>query len=319
MSTPKPSVSPSGVQYASFRGSGGTLFGISIVNLLLIVVTLGIYSFWGKAKVRRYLYSQTEFSGDRFAYHGTGKELFIGALKAFGLIIVFYAVFFAITRFVSLGVAIAFIYVGIAAVIPLALYGSMRYAMSRTSWRGIRFSFRGALGECYKQFLGGVLLTVITLGVYAPFFHVKMRTYWMNNTYFGNTPFGYAGRGKDLVWHFLLAVLLTIPTLYLYWLWYAARQARYDWTRTRFAAARFGCTFTGGGLLWLAVSNLLLLIVTLGFAFPWVLIRNIRYTLEHTGLHGPVAWDKVVADARAPKVGATGEGLADALDVGVAF
>src|SRR5262249_52995178 len=72
----------------SFHGSGGTLFGIHVINALLTIITLGIYYFWAKTRVRRYLTSQTEIEGDRFAYHGTPRELLFGALKAllvFGL------------------------------------------------------------------------------------------------------------------------------------------------------------------------------------------------------------------------------------------
>jgi len=122
-----------------------------------------------------------------------------------------------------------------------------------------------------------------------------------------------------MVGWFLLAILLTIPTVYLYWIWYAARQARYNWSHTSFSNADFSSNVTGGAILWLTVSNLFLLIVTLGFAFPWILIRNIRFQLERTGLQGQVDWKAVMADARAPKVGATGESLADGLDVGVAI
>ena len=66
----------------SFHGVGGTLFGIHIVNVFLTIVTLGIFYFWGKARVRRYLWSQTAIAGDRFAFHGTGREMLIGFLKA---------------------------------------------------------------------------------------------------------------------------------------------------------------------------------------------------------------------------------------------
>src|SRR5689334_20764774 len=71
-----------------FRGSAGSLFGIQLVNMLLTLCTLGVYMFWAKVRVRRYLWGQTEFEGDRFAYHGTAGELLIGSLKAvavFGL------------------------------------------------------------------------------------------------------------------------------------------------------------------------------------------------------------------------------------------
>lgn len=67
---------------ASFHGTGGTLLGMHVVNACLTLLTLGGYHFWAKAKIRRYLFSQTSFAGDRFAYHGTGKELYQGFLKA---------------------------------------------------------------------------------------------------------------------------------------------------------------------------------------------------------------------------------------------
>jgi hypothetical protein len=55
---------------------------IELKTLLLSILTLGVYSFWGRTEVRKYVWSQSEFEGDRFAYHGTGGELLRGWLKA---------------------------------------------------------------------------------------------------------------------------------------------------------------------------------------------------------------------------------------------
>ncbi|MGH2399196.1 MAG: DUF898 family protein, partial [bacterium] len=79
---------------AAFYGSGGTLFGIYLRNILLTLITLGVYYFWAKTRTRTYLVSQCEFERDRFAWHGTGKELFKGALRllAVGLPIAFLAI-----------------------------------------------------------------------------------------------------------------------------------------------------------------------------------------------------------------------------------
>ena len=71
-----------------FHGTGGFLMKIHIVNLLLTLVTFGVYSFWAKVKIRKYLYNETEIGGDRFDYHGTGKELMIGWLKVAVIFIV---------------------------------------------------------------------------------------------------------------------------------------------------------------------------------------------------------------------------------------
>ena len=301
-----------------FHGTGGTLFGIQIVNVLLTILTLGIYSFWGKVRVRKYLYSQIEFSGDRFAYHGTGKELFIGALKAFAILIVFWTTILVLMKLIG-PMAVLIVYPVILVAIPYALHGTMRYMMSRSSWRGIRFSFRGDLKECMKTYIGGVLLMLLTLGLYYPYFRAKMRRYWVSNTYFGNTPFQYNGEGKDLFGSFLIAVLLTIPTLYLYWFWYAAKMERYDWSHTKFSGGRFESTVTGGAILGLTLSNLLLLVLTLGLAFPWVIVRSVKFLFRYLTLHGDLDLSKIQQDARGPKIGATGEELAGALDVGSAF
>jgi len=61
----------------SFSGKGGELFGIYLINIFLSLVTLGIYYFWGKVKIRNYLFSRTEFWQERFVYRGTGKELLV--------------------------------------------------------------------------------------------------------------------------------------------------------------------------------------------------------------------------------------------------
>ncbi len=59
---------PDSSQKLEYHGTGGTLLGISIVNLLLTILTLGIYSFWARTKLRRYFYAETELAGDRFAF-----------------------------------------------------------------------------------------------------------------------------------------------------------------------------------------------------------------------------------------------------------
>ena len=61
------------------------LFGIHMVNMALTIVTIGVYRFWAKTRIRRFLWSQTSFLGDRFEYTGTGKELLLG----FAIVMVF--------------------------------------------------------------------------------------------------------------------------------------------------------------------------------------------------------------------------------------
>lgn len=304
----------------SFHGSGGSLFGIHIVNLFLTIITLGTYYFWGKVRVRKYLWSQTECEGDRFAYHGTGTELLIGFLKAvviFGLPLFLLGLvqgLLARTPVVRIALALL-LYAAILLLIPYATVGARRYRLSRTSWREIRFSFRGRVLPFIKLFVKGSLLGSITLGLYYPFFDTERYGFLVSHSYFGNRKFDFDGEGRHLFGGFLLAILLLLPTLGLAWFWYAAKRQRYFWDHTSVGAARFRCTVTGGRLLLLTMGNLLLLVLTLGLGWPWVMVRNARFALRYLSLEGPLDLSDIEQEAQAAT--ATGEALVGFLDAGL--
>ena len=74
-----------------FHGDGTEYFRIWIVNLLLTIVTLGIYSAWAKVRSKRYFYGNTELAGDRFDYLASpiailkGRLIAVAALVAYTL------------------------------------------------------------------------------------------------------------------------------------------------------------------------------------------------------------------------------------------
>jgi uncharacterized membrane protein YjgN (DUF898 family) len=313
---------PPAFQRPGFHGRGGTLFGIHVVNVLLTIVTLGVYYFWAKTRTRKYLAGQTEFLGDRFAYHGTPKELLLGMLKA---VLVFGLPIFALSLVEDIldvpravKVAASFASAGLFFVFyPVALVGSRRYRLSRISWRGIRFSFRGLTVEMIMLTLHGGILTGLTLGLYYPFFVVRRQGFLVSHSYFGADRFDFTGRGRDLFGSFLLAVALTLPTLGLCWIWYIARKRRYFWDHTRFGDARFSCTVGGGALAGLWIVNVLLLIMTLGLVWPWVRVRSIRFAFRNMALIGPVDLARIQQDAQ--HVSTIGEGLSGFFDSGFDF
>jgi uncharacterized membrane protein YjgN (DUF898 family) len=196
---------------AMFHGTGGVLFGIYLRNILLTLVTIGVYYLWGKNRLRTYLAGQCEFEGDRFAWHGTGKELFLGAVKVLAVLIpvvllVYVAPVFWKTPAAELLGRAATLVVYLF-LVPLALVGARRYRLSRLSWRGIRFSFRGRVRDFLKLFLRGSVLTGITFGLYTPFFQTQTRKFFSEHTYFGNARFAFNGKGSDLFGRLLLALL----------------------------------------------------------------------------------------------------------------
>ena len=302
-----------------FHGSGGPLFGIQIVNMLLTIITLGVYYFWGKVRVRNYLLSESEFEGDRFAYHGTGKELLIGFLKAVLLFGVPLVLLNIVVPLLARGPVFQIVtglasYLLVLIVIPFAMVGARRYRLSRTSWRGIRFSFRGEAMAFIKLFLAGSLLTSLTLGLYYPFFEAQRYGFMASHSYLGNQKFDFDGQGRALFGRFLLTLLLTPFTLGLCWLWFLARKQRYFWEHTSFGDARFHSEVTGGRLFMLYLGNGLLLLLTLGFGWPWAIVRNVRFTFKYLSLEGPLEAASIQQEAQAAS--ATGEGLAGLLDAG---
>src|SRR5262249_58412699 len=80
---------------------------------------------------------------------------------------------------------------------PIAMVGARRYRLSRSSWRGIRFSFRGRVWELIKIFILGSFLTGVTLGFYYPFFLVTRQAFMVSPSYFGSERFGFTGRCPD--------------------------------------------------------------------------------------------------------------------------
>ncbi len=196
-----------------FFGTGSDLFSIYIVNFLLIIVTLGIYYFWGKAKIKRYMYSQSDFDGDRFTFHGTGNELFKGGMIAIGFLIIYSLVSEYVNKFITTPVGlIASVLVSILFLfaITAALVLSRRYYLSRSTWRGIRFTFRGKI----KDFLGivvkGYFFSTITLGLYIPYFINNYQEFMITKSYYGNQNFNYEGKGKDIFRVFLFYFLFMI-------------------------------------------------------------------------------------------------------------
>jgi uncharacterized membrane protein YjgN (DUF898 family) len=290
---------------------------ISIRNFLLAVVTFGIYWCWGIARKRRYLYSQVEFAGDRFAYHGTGGELLRGRLKAAAVFLLLMGQMFAWTLVFDPNTAAAVgtlvFYVAIVGLVPLAIVGSWRYRVSRSSYRGIRFSFRGSVAEAYGIYVAGILLTVISLGFYTPYFLIRLRRHLTTNTYYGTERFSYDGDGDDLFGSYVGSSLLALPTLGISSIWFQSRRHIYDWNQTGVAGGRFESSATPGDLTLTIIWNYILTVLTLGIASSWATVRILQYVSENLSYRGRIYFAAI--QQRAMAASATGEGFSSVLDV----
>ena len=129
----------------TFTGSWREFLPIAASNLLLTIVTLGIYRFWAKARERRYLWSRTHFIDDHLEWTGTGKEMFIGFLIVMLVLLPgFLFVQFGIQAMIMRGqggaaaLLMIAVYVGFFYLIGVGQFRALRYRLSRTWWHGIR-------------------------------------------------------------------------------------------------------------------------------------------------------------------------------------
>jgi len=305
-----------------FLGRAVELLRILLANLGLTLVTLGVYHFWGKARLRRYVWGHVAIEGEAFAFHGTGREMFIGWLKVFAifsgnaLILNVAARSLGPTSPVVLLLNVLFL-ASLTVLTPFIIVAVRRYRLSRTTWKGIRFAFAGAGVELLGTYLLGLVLTAVTLGFYSPIFTSDVYGYVTDHTRYGDRPFRYDGRGKDLLWPWARAFLLGFVTFGLSWFWYAAARDRYLRSHTTCGGIRFESTVTGGKLLWLALSNALLILVTLGIGTPWAMANLLSFECRNLVLRGVLDTSGVKQSSDLGP--AIGEGLASHFDLDAGF
>ena len=152
-----------------FEGTGLEYFKIWIVNILLTIVTLGLYYPWAKVRNNRYFYANSTLEGRNFDYHATGKQLFIGYLIAISLLIA-YIVLQNISPTGSLIVFLIFIIA-----LPWIIWRSLQFNMRMTSFSNVRFGFDGKLGGAYFNFMLLPILFFIALyGIPGIFFAIAI-------------------------------------------------------------------------------------------------------------------------------------------------
>ena len=143
-----------------FTGTGSEYFRIWIVNLLLILVTLGLYYPWAKTRKLKYFYSNTQIAGYALDFHGSPKQMLRGFLLMVGFFFV-YSMAGKASPFAGAVAGLAF-----AVLWPALMRASLQFRLANTSWRGLRFQFTGTLPGIYKA-LGKPLLGMILIGALA--------------------------------------------------------------------------------------------------------------------------------------------------------
>ena len=251
-----------------YSGRALQLLPIVLVNLVLTLLTAGIYRFWAKTRLRRYFLSRVSFLGDALEYTGTGMELFRGFLIALAALVPFFIVTSILQNFLvspdaAIGPVAAFQLAYLFAIYFLyhvAVFRAQRYRLSRTTWRGIRGGQQGSAMLYALYAIGLGLLTLVTLGLAYPVMRRVLMGYRINAIRFGSETVrmdgGFAPLMRAWLLPWLLMFLAVLPLAFT--LWVDGPEVLTDQSgetqRFQFGKIRFGVLVPIGAAGWLIAN-----------------------------------------------------------------
>lgn len=209
-------------QSFEFTGEWREFLPIALTNLLLTIVTLGIYRFWAKARERRYLWSRTRFIDDSLEWTGTGKEMFLGFLIVIAILLpALFLLQFAVQALFIRGhyaagaILAVLIYSGLLYLYHVARFRALRYRLTRSWWHGIR---GGSFDSGWRYGWSGLWKSVATLGTLGLLTPWTMTTLWnerWSRMSFGPHDFLAAARSGSLFPRWLLIYLAPFVALFV--------------------------------------------------------------------------------------------------------
>jgi len=336
-------------QRFTFTGTGSEYFGIWIVNVLLSIITLGIYSAWAKVRRNRYFYSNTHVAQSSFDYHGNPIAILKGRLVAIVLFVLYNIAVRSSIRYLGIMLLV------MAIVMPWLLWKSMQFRLYNTSYRGIRFGFRGSAAQAYIKFLLLPVLSLFTIYLLAPFTHQRIKKFQHSESRYGATYFSFDAKVSEFYIAYLIGVGVLIAGLvaicmvfgsglvlffahakdvkpdpaimsgffkflFAFYVWIFAAFPLFltliqnlIWNHTQLAGNRFQSNLKWGKMTFIVVTNILGVICTLGLFAPFAHIRYLKYRVESMTLIPNGSIDNFIT-ASEQQVSATGEGVMDVFD-----
>jgi uncharacterized membrane protein YjgN (DUF898 family) len=334
-----------------FTGKAGEYFKIWIVNILLTILTLGVYSAWAKVRNKRYFYGNTRLDGSSFEYTADPIGILKGRLIAFAVVAVF------VTTVSFFPVAEPLFWLAFVVALPWLVVRSLAFNARNSVFKNISFDFTGNYGEAIAVFIGLPLLNVVTLGLAYPYFVYRKQQFLVANSGFGLSRFHYDTQAKSFYGVYLkasamllvgiiaflalggntilpvahaaegaapvgperlalttLPMLLIVPIYMFIGAYILTSVTNLLMNGAYIKQQRLQSSLHPGGMFWIYLSNLGAIIISLGLLIPWAKIRTAHYRFENLSLQTDGELNAFVAGMQR-QVKATGEELADAFDV----
>jgi uncharacterized membrane protein YjgN (DUF898 family) len=334
-----------------FTGRTGDYFRIWIVSLCLSILTLGVYSAWGKVRKKRYLYAHTRLAGSAFEFRARPLAI----LKGRAIAVLLFGGFAATGHFLP---EVQWTFIALLLVLtPWIVVAANRFNAQNSAYRNIRFGFTGHIGEAAKIFLGLGVLAVVSLGLVYPYYRLRRARFVVGRHRFGATDFATEFSGGDFYAAYILAGLIVfgatvsailggillafigsvlgagskpsravvlVPVVLMYaayllaFCYLRARVGNLTLNGARIGPLQLRSALRARDLLWLYVSNIVAIIASVGIATPWATLRMARYRADRLALiaHEPL---EALAASPADRATATGSEVSDLFDVDVSL
>ncbi|MCY7297373.1 YjgN family protein [Alteromonas sp. a30] len=330
----------------NFHGNAKAFFNIWVVNTLLTILTLGVYSAWAKVRTNRYIYSNTELDGHRFSYLAQPIQILKGRIVA-ALLIGLYFLLSSISPFGAI-----FLGLVVLSLTPILVVLGMRFNMRMTAYRNVRFGFKGRFARAFKVYALFPLLSIFTLNLAFPWVLKKMDEFKFTHITFGQKQFEgeietsiyylatFMGAFVALPVLVLLGLLsaisgnagtsvlgesFTLISVFLFLLYivvilvsntaFQVVVRNHVFSRVTLPeVAHMHSDISFSGLVTLKLTNFLAIICSLGLAIPWAKIRSVKYFAEHTLVATLPNADEVLEQFQ-DDTNAIAEEAADLLDI----
>lgn len=336
-----------------FTGKASEYFGIWIVNLLLSILTLGIYSAWAKVRRKKYFYQNTLIDGVGFDYHANPISILKGRVIAVALFMI-YALSQETMPLLSAACLLLFFIA-----LPWIVVRANIFNARNSSHRGLRFNFSGSVLEAVRVFIGLPMLLMFTLGLIYPYISHQRSKFLITGHQFGTSTFKMDAKVGDFYMIYLKtlgvivasllviggvlaalaglsfaghignfeamkgvavlgAMLVYLLTILVVLAYLQSRIGNLVWNSASIDHVGFASSLRARDMIWIYISNLVAIALSFGLLTPWAQIRMQKYRAEHLTLVGEVDFNQFVADKKA-QARATGEEIADMFDVDLAF
>lgn len=192
-----------------FLGSTSAYFRIWIVNILLTVLTLGIYSAWAKVRTNRYFYAHTRVAGSHFEYLANPIAILKGRVLA---VLILLAYVFVVQLYPLAEPALLLVLFLVA---PLIIVRAFAFRNRNTAYRNIRFGFDGSYGQAFVVFVLWPVAGVLSLGLLIPHAVHMQKRFIVQNSRYGLSHFDFEASSGRFYRAFLVFSLILLVAVVL--------------------------------------------------------------------------------------------------------